>query len=217
MSQVKFEFFVEDIKYQSDSQYITGEEIRALANLKGLEELFLSVEKPWNDQLIALVDKVDLGRGIQRLYLRKKLTITINKVSFDWGQEYITLEQIRELGKIAPDQEIFLEIAKPGEDELVTSIKPINVALRGTEHFYDRPREIIIIVNGTPKKWDKRQITFRELIILAFDIYIDRPTMVYTVAYEDGPPQNPEGSMVRDSVVFVKNKMIFHATATDKS
>ena len=41
--------------------------------------------------------------------------------------------------------------------------------------------------------------------------------MVYTVAYEDGPKQNPEGSMLKDSVVFVKNEMIFHATATDKS
>ncbi|MBN9379885.1 MAG: multiubiquitin domain-containing protein [Chitinophagaceae bacterium] len=217
MSQAKFEFFVEDIKYQWDSQYITGAEIRALAHLEGPEELFLSVVEPWDDKPIAADEKVDLGRGTQRLYLKKKLTITINKVSFEWGQEYITLEQIRELGKIAQDHEIFLEIARPGEDELVTAGKPINVALRGTEHFHDRPREIIIIVNGTPKKWDKDKITFREVIILAFDIYIDRPTMVYTVAYEDGPHQNPEGSMVRDSVVFVKNKMIFHATATDKS
>ncbi len=41
--------------------------------------------------------------------------------------------------------------------------------------------------------------------------------MVYTVAYEDGPKQNPEGSMNKNQDVFVKNKMIFHATATDKS
>src|SRR5258708_30619291 len=126
MPQVKFEFFVEDVKYQSDSQYITGAEIRTLAHLEGPEALFLSVVKPWDDQLIASDDKVDLGRGTQRLYLRKKLTITINKASFDWGQEYITLEQIRELGKIAPDHEIFLGIAKPGEDELVTEGTPIN-------------------------------------------------------------------------------------------
>lgn len=217
MSQTKFEFFLENVKYQWDSQYITGAEVRALAHLDVPEELFLSVEEPWVDQLIALGDRIDLARGTQCLYLKRKLTITINKVSFEWSREYITLEQIKELGKIPLDHEIFLEIAKPGQDEWVTADKPVNVALRGTEHFYDRPREVTIVVNGTPKKWDKEKITFREVIILAFDIYIDRPTMVYTVAYEDGPPQNPEGSMVRDSVVFVKNKMIFHATATDKS
>jgi len=78
-------------------------------------------------------------------------------------------------------------------------------------------KEVSIIVNGTPKKWEKKEISFKEVILLAYDIYIDRPTMVYTVAYEDGPKQNPEGSMTRDTSVFVKNKMVFHATATDKS
>lgn len=81
----------------------------------------------------------------------------------------------------------------------------------------EKDHEVVIIVNGSPKKWNKKQITFQEVIILAFGTYIDKPTMVYTVAYEDGPKENPEGSMTKDSVVFVKNKMIFHATATDKS
>ena len=81
----------------------------------------------------------------------------------------------------------------------------------------DKDRKQIIIVNGSPKNWEKNKIDFKEVIILAFGTYVDKPTMVYTVAYEDGPKQNPEGSMLKDSVVFVKNEMIFHATATDKS
>lgn len=78
-------------------------------------------------------------------------------------------------------------------------------------------KEVKIIVNGIQKDWDKKKIKFKEVIILAYGEYIDKSTMVYTVAYEDGPKQNPEGSMIKDSFVFVKNKMIFHATATDKS
>lgn len=74
-----------------------------------------------------------------------------------------------------------------------------------------------IIVNGTKKNWEKHKIDFKDVIILAFSTYVDKPTMVYTVAYEDGPKQNPEGSMQKDSFVFVKDEMIFHATATDKS
>jgi hypothetical protein len=76
---------------------------------------------------------------------------------------------------------------------------------------------IKIIVNGTQKNWGEKQISFKDVVTLAYGTYIDKPTMVYTVAYEDGPKENPEGSMVKDSVVFVKNKMIFHATATDRS
>ena len=74
-----------------------------------------------------------------------------------------------------------------------------------------------IIVNGTEKKWEKHKIEFKDVIILAFGTYVDNPNMVYTVAYEDGPKQNPEGSMHKDSFVFIKDEMIFHATATDKS
>jgi hypothetical protein len=74
-----------------------------------------------------------------------------------------------------------------------------------------------IIVNGTQKSWHEKQISFKDVIILAYGTYNDKPTMTYTVAYEDGPKENPEGSMVKNSVVYVKNKMIFHATATDRS
>ena len=74
-----------------------------------------------------------------------------------------------------------------------------------------------MIVNGKPKEYSKNKISFEEVIKLAFGEYIDRPTMVYTVGYEDGPKQNPEGSMKRGESVRVKDQMIFHATATDKS
>ena len=80
-----------------------------------------------------------------------------------------------------------------------------------------KPKGFRIIVNGSPKPWKEKKISFKEIILLAYGEFIDKPTMVYTVAYEDGPKQNPEGSMAKGTEVFVKNKMIFHATATDKS
>jgi hypothetical protein len=81
----------------------------------------------------------------------------------------------------------------------------------------NKDHKVKLIVNGTQKEWDKEKINFKEVIILAYGTYNDNPSMSYTVAYEDGPKENPQGSMLKDSVVFVKNKMIFHATATDKS
>jgi hypothetical protein len=78
-------------------------------------------------------------------------------------------------------------------------------------------KNVTLIVNGTPKPWDKNVIKFEEVVVLAYGSFVDSPTMVYTVAYEDGPKQNPEGSMLKKAVVVVQDKMIFHATATDKS
>jgi hypothetical protein len=147
------------------------------------------------------------------------LHITINGEKHEWHHQYITGAEVRKMGQISEEDDIFLAIKKPWEDESVGNETKIDLARPGIEHFFsqEKEREIVIIVNGTQKKWEKREITFVEVIILAYGTYIDKPTMVYTVAYEDGPKQNPEGSMIKGSSVFVKNKMIFHATATDKS
>jgi Multiubiquitin len=150
---------------------------------------------------------------------KQVLHLTINGKRYDWHEEYITGAQIKKLGDIPDNDEIFLSVKKPWEDELIGDDKKVNLALPEIEHFYSKPKErdITIIANGSPKKWDKHQISFVEVIVLAYGTYIDKPTMVYTVGYEDGPKENPEGSMVKGQVVIVKSKMIFHATATDKS
>ncbi|MBK8609371.1 MAG: multiubiquitin domain-containing protein [Chitinophagaceae bacterium] len=143
----------------------------------------------------------------------------MNKKEYDWDDQFGTGRQLRELGEVKPEEDIFLEGDSSDEYETIDDDTKIDLARPGIEHFISKEIivEITIIVNGTPKKWRKKKITFVEVIIEAFGKYIDKPTMVYTVAYEDGPKQNPEGSMVKGSSVFVKNKMIFHATATDKS
>jgi hypothetical protein len=150
---------------------------------------------------------------------KKVLHLIINGQKHEWFHQYITGSEIRKLGDIPADDEIFLKIEKPWEDELIMDATKVDLARPGLEHFFSReaPKITKIIVNGREKDWDKRQISFKEVVELAFGQYIDKPTMVYTVAYEDGRRQNPEGSMVRGETVFVKNKMIFHATATDKS
>ncbi|GEP90739.1 Multiubiquitin [Chitinophaga terrae (ex Kim and Jung 2007)] len=145
------------------------------------------------------------------------LGLTINGKKYEWNQQYITGAEIRRLGHIANDEEIFLAVKKPWEDEPIPDDKQVNLARPEIEHFYSKAKEVIIVVNGTPHKWTKEKISFKEVIVLAFGQYIDKPTMVYTVAYEDGPKQNPEGSMFAGQEVFVKHKMIFNATATDKS
>ena len=149
---------------------------------------------------------------------KRVLHLTINSKNYEWKQEYITGAQIRKLGNMLPDEDIFLVI-KGWPDESILDDKEVNLARPGLEHFYSKEKcvEIIIIVNGEQKKWGKKKISFKEVIILAFGSYDENPNIVYTVAYEDGPKENPESSMTKGSEVCVKNKMIFHATATDKS
>lgn len=147
------------------------------------------------------------------------LELTINGKKHNWHQEYITGAEIRELGNVPADDEIYLSIKKPWEDEPVPDDKQVNLARPEIEHFYSKERDykVTLIVNGRPKAWDKKTITFEQAVLLAFGSYDPNPNKVYTVTYDKGPHQNPEGTMVKGETVFVKEKMIFNVTATDKS
>lgn len=146
------------------------------------------------------------------------LYLTINEKKYDWHKQNITGTEIKQLANIPLVDELFLSIKKPLEDEQILNETEVDLARPGLEHFYSKIKyPITIIVSGEQKSWSKPQISFQEVIVLAYGSYIDKPTMVYTVAFEDGPKENPEGSMLKGAIVYVKHKMIFHATATDKS
>lgn len=147
------------------------------------------------------------------------LHLTINGKEYEWHQEYITGAEIRILNDIPAEDEIFLAIKKPWEDEPVPDDKQVNLARPEIEHFYSKEKDhkITLIVNGRPKLWIEKTITFEQVVVLAFGTYDPNPSKVYTVTYDKGPHQNPESSMVKGDMVFVKVKMIFNVTATDKS
>lgn len=73
-----------------------------------------------------------------------------------------------------------------------------------------------IIVNGKPHKWGKREISYLEVVDLAFPPP-HKETEIFTVQYSRGPDKNREGTLVLGQQVFVKNGMNFHVSRTDKS
>ncbi len=77
--------------------------------------------------------------------------------------------------------------------------------------------KIVIIVNGREKSWSDKEISFQQVIVLAFNSYEENQNRVFTVTYKRGHGNKPEGTMVKGDTVKVKEKMIFNVTATDKS
>lgn len=150
---------------------------------------------------------------------KRVLELTINGKKYEWNQQYITGVEIRRLGNIPHDDEIFLAIKKPWEDELISDDKQVNLARPEIEQFYSKDKylEITLIVNGRPKLWKKSAITFEQVVELAFGSYDPNPNKVYTVTYDRGPHENPEGTMVKGDKVLTIDKMIFNVTCTDKS
>ena len=77
--------------------------------------------------------------------------------------------------------------------------------------------EVTIIVNAREKKWDKKEISYREVIELAFGSYSDDENVVYTVTYSKGQDSHKEGSLVKGGSAKVKEGMIFNVFQTNKS
>ena len=218
--KIPLKFVIEGKEYETCEQYLTGAELKQLAGIPLETELFLSISKPYNDELIENDTRVNLARPeTEYFFVKKKLHFTINGVPFVWYKQYIRGVQIRELGKISSDDELYLDILDGWNDDFIEDDEIVDLARPGAEHFISKPKqkEFKIIVNAREKAWPQTTISFEQVIVLAFGSYDNNPNKGYTVTYSKGPKSNREGSMVKGTVVDVKNNMIFDVTATDKS
>jgi Multiubiquitin len=75
---------------------------------------------------------------------------------------------------------------------------------------------VTIIVNARPKAVEKDEISFEEIIRLAYDNPPSGPNWVFTVTYHRGHG-NKEGSLHPGETVKAKDGMVLDVTATDKS
>lgn len=76
--------------------------------------------------------------------------------------------------------------------------------------------EVEIIVNGRPRTVHQHELTFEQVVKLAFGEVNENPNIEYTVTYAWGPTE--EGTMVRGGrPVAPREGMIFNVTKSDKS
>ncbi|MGB7220080.1 MAG: multiubiquitin domain-containing protein [Vicinamibacterales bacterium] len=85
----------------------------------------------------------------------------------------------------------------------------------GEGHGHDK--EFTIIVNGRQKMVTAKEMSFADIVALAFDNPPTGPNIVFTVTYRKGEGDKPEGTLVPGGTVKIKDGMVFNVTATDKS
>lgn len=78
-------------------------------------------------------------------------------------------------------------------------------------------RVVPIIVNGREKIVSEKELTFDQLVKLAFDNPPTGEFICFTITFRRGRGNKPEGTLVEGESVKVKKGMIFNVTATDKS
>jgi Multiubiquitin len=77
--------------------------------------------------------------------------------------------------------------------------------------------QVSIVINTKPFEVAKEEITFEEIVALAFGPTPPGDNVAFTVTYRRGHGNKPSGSLVEGASVKVKDGMIFNVTKTDKS
>jgi hypothetical protein len=217
-TKVPLKFIIEGKEYETREQYMTGAELKQLAGIPLDTELFLSISKPYNDEQIENNARVNLARpDTEYFFVKKKLHFTINGVQFTWYKQYIHGIQIRELGNVLREDELYLDLPDGWKDDFIEDDEIVDLARPGVEHFVSRPKihGVEIIVNDSRKKYDKPKISYEEVVRLANGSY--DPNRGYEVKYSDGPKENPKGLMSKGTEVFVKHNMNFYVASTHQS
>ena len=129
----------------------------------------------------------------------------------------MTGREIKNLARVPVEFELYLVV--PGyQDELIGDETTVNFARPGVERFETRKPHhgLVLIINSRPVPYEGKEISYEQVVALAgYDI--NKPDRGYTVTFECGPRQNPQGGLSKGHRVFVKHLMQFHVNATDKS
>jgi uncharacterized protein YegP (UPF0339 family) len=80
-----------------------------------------------------------------------------------------------------------------------------------------RKKEYEIIVNGRPKVVVSKELSFFDIVKLAFGEVISDGRKIYTMTFKKGVGARPEGILVEGDVIKIKKGVIFNVSATDKS
>ncbi len=179
--KIPLKFVIEGKEYETFDQYKTGADLKQLAGIPLDTELFLSISKPYQDELIENEKQVNLARPeTEYFFVKRKLQFFINEKPFTWYKQYIRGVQIRELGNIPAEDEIFLDIKEGWQDDQILDDEVVDLARPGKEKFFSKPRptEFTIIVNARPNTWKEINISFEQLVVLAFGAYDNNPNKV---------------------------------------
>jgi hypothetical protein len=121
------------------------------------------------------------------------------------------------LGRVPPGLDLYREVTGDHEDPAIKN-GPEGVHLKEDEHFHSGPpKDITIIVNGTPHEWSKPKITYAEVVTLDVPDYPQHPEVTYSVTYKRGSGHKPEGILSPGASVRAREGMVFNVSPTGQS
>ena len=104
------------------------------------------------------------------------LRFTIQGKEFEWHDQYITGAEIKKIGDISLESEIYLSVKEPWKDELIKNEDRVDLARPEIEHFYLR-QKLKFTIEGKEFEWDRQYIKGSEIrklgnIAVGYEIFL---------------------------------------------
>jgi len=74
-----------------------------------------------------------------------------------------------------------------------------------------------ITVNTRPKTFEGKEISFKQVVELAYENPVFNDDIEYTVSYSKGDDKKPKGTLTEEESVHVKEGMVFDVERANKS
>ena len=145
--------------------------------------------------------------------------LTLNDHQLEWGKPAIGGVILYTLANTGEDEAVFLE-GGGGEDRLSEPADLIDLTAPGIERFITAPRPpktFEIIVNSRPREVDEKQVTFEQVVQLAFP-GPHETNVVFSMTYRHAASTPHAGELGAGGSVEVKKKgTVFNVTRTVQS
>ena len=207
-------------KYSSKDSVLTGEQIIEKAGNHPAEEfILLHTESDGMLEDLNLREEIDISKKDELFYLFKNdqtYNLELNGRRYPWGSSNINGSALRMIENIPENHSLWLEKRSEADIEIKNDIC-VDLDASGLEKIYSKQSELEIIINGKTKKVSSSELSFSELVELAFPNQATNPNTAHTITYKRGCDCSPEGSLVKGESVCIKDGGVFNVTATDKS
>jgi hypothetical protein len=146
--------------------------------------------------------------------------LRVNTFAWQWGAPAIAEIDVRHIARVGDETNLYIDgdaapIRRGSMIDLMGDWPPRISFREVAPEAYRVP----VIVNGRTITLDRPDVTFEDLVGLAFPGTDLAPAGMrsLSVTYRRGPPDRPEGSLVSREAIRAQRGEVFNVTATDKA
>lgn len=184
--ETPLKFIIEGEEFETVKQYLTGAELKELGNIPLDVNLYLKVQKTYEDELIENDKVVNIARlEIEKFFVKESYKFTFNEEKFISYKKIVSGKEIFFLAGIKETNCFVLYQKLKGHDfEKIDLDEDVDLSIPGIESFITKDSETFVYtLDGEHEMTDKKALTPKQ--VLEFGA-VDSKEFYLVQTFEDG-------------------------------